>query len=165
MNSGEIDEVFDKFYEKSWTCINCTLLHSVVVNTNHQDKNWITSALKELISVQTQWRNLNCSLYPNLKSKAISEDIEDNELLSSPRDIAEAFNQYFINSSVRIADSICSNLNPLEFMIFNAQSNLFLHPCAYEEIFIAIKDLKSTASGRNHKACRRSDSWPIVHLL
>lgn len=101
-------------------------------NRNNIARTW--STIRYLVSNKSSKNNPSKILY------------DDREVIND-HEIAEVFNEYFVNTPLILDDSLPpSEINPLHRVIPNRLSSMFLHAVSPRECFNIIKNLKNTGT-------------------
>jgi hypothetical protein len=137
------------------------------------EKNYFSNKLlKVKDNLAKTWKVLNNMTNRSQKPKIIDQIEKNNMKINDPRDIAEEFNQFFVNVGPELAKQIPHTLNsPKEFLRDNYCKSMFFIPSTAEEISDIISNLKnSTSSGYDNipikiiKECKLELSPILSHI-
>ena len=74
--------------------------------------------------------------------------MKDGNIITDPNEIANNFNEYFVNVGPKLADKIPpSNMNFSSYLPANNQNSIFLDPIRENEVKIELDQLKVNKSG------------------
>ena len=96
--------------------------------------------------IQKTWIVINNTLNNNSRNSIQSEFIVNNNKLTDPGDIANAFNDYFINIGRQLSDKIQSPHHYSDYLHNQVESHLQLKPISEIDISNTINNLKNKAS-------------------
>ena len=96
--------------------------------------------------IQKTWIVINNTLNNNSRNSRQSEFIVNNNKLTDPGDIANAFNDYFINIGRQLSDKIQSPHHYSDYLHNQVESHLQLKPISEIDIRNIINNLKNKAS-------------------
>jgi hypothetical protein len=122
-------------------------------------------------NIKLTWKNLNNILHRTANKKDFPNYFINNEhQISDHNDIANAFNQYYVNVGPKLAEQIRRHDNSLNFLpTVNLTSSFFMQPTTPDEITTIIKLLKPKTScgydGISPKLVKSCDQHAIVMPL
>ena len=96
--------------------------------------------------IQKTWIVINNTLNNNSRNSRQNEFIVNNNKLTDPGDIANAFNDYFINIGRQLSDKIQSPHHYSDYLHNQVESHLQLKPISEIDISNIINNLKNKAS-------------------
>jgi len=93
------------------------------------------------------WKNINMILHGSTTSKLPTEFIYNNNSLLGSKNIAETFNQYFLDIGVELADKIePSTINHNGFLTGEFKNSLYFYPTDASEVISVCNTLKNKSS-------------------
>lgn len=132
--------------------------NKIIQNSNNVKKNY------NLISEATNEIN-------NKSNEIIHLSNENNKLITDSRDVANQFNNYFINIGQRMAETITIPPNPIKIKN-TCYSSMFLNPVTQNEVIKYISSLKNNCSPgideittKIIKAIHVHIAEPLTHII
>ncbi len=94
------------------------------------------------------WKILNKCIKTNTYSSLPSSFLDNNKHLSDAKEIANGFNNFFVNVGPNLAKNIpsCDDKHFTDFINYNSESTIFLNPTNPTEIYDIIRNLKPKTS-------------------
>ena len=123
-------------------------------------------------NLTTTWKIINELIGKKKKSK-VNSISENNKKITNPKDIASAFNSYFVNAGPNLARKInCKDKNFSDFLHSPSDTSLFFTPTDTHEIIKIVKSLKnSNSSGHDEittkllKQIITDIAPPLMHIF
>ena len=97
-------------------------------------------------NLTTTWKIIN-ELIGTKKKSQVNSISENNQIITNPKDIASAFNSYFVNAGPNLARKInCKDKHFSDFLHSPSDTSIFFTPTDTHEIIEIVKSLKNSNS-------------------
>jgi len=131
------------------------------------EKTYVTKYInKHKTEAKKLWSLINDKLGRNPMSNTLPDVKEGEE-----RELANKFNEYFINVGPTIASSVKGNIDPMSYMGNKYNQSMYVKPVCEKELLEIISDLKDCSAGIDGvkakivKVVRDEIKVPLLHLL
>ena len=95
------------------------------------------------------WKTLNLLIHKKArKMPSVSEFLRDGQIIKSNRDIANGFNNFFVQVGPQLADKIVcdNNVQYTKYLELNLRNSIFLEPVTESEVFSIVNSFKGKQS-------------------